>query len=59
MRDFLAPEDRRAIEAEIEAFPPLAPFDLAAEEFDRTTGLVLLDGRQRVIRFPNECMLWK
>ena len=41
---FLSPEDRRHIEAEVAAFLPRAPLDLALDETDRAIGFMLLDG---------------
>jgi putative acetyltransferase len=41
---FLSPEDRRHIEAEVAAFLPRAPLDLALDETGRAIGLMLLDG---------------
>jgi putative acetyltransferase len=42
--DFLTPEDRRAIDAEVSSFLNDAPLDLAVDEADRATGFMLLDG---------------
>jgi putative acetyltransferase len=42
--DFLSPQDRRAIDAEVVAFLPGAPLDLAVDENNRVTGFMLLDG---------------
>ncbi len=42
--DFLTPEDRRAIEAEVSAFLPEAPLDIAVDDSDRPVGFMLLDG---------------
>lgn len=42
--DFLTPEDRCAIEAEVVAFLPHAPLDLVVDEFNRAIGFMLLDG---------------
>jgi putative acetyltransferase len=42
--DFLSPADRRDIEAEVVAFLPGAPLDLAVDETDRAIGFLLLDG---------------
>jgi len=41
---FLSPKDRRDIEAEVAAFLPDAPLDLAVDETDRAIGFMLLDG---------------
>lgn len=41
---FLAPADRRAIDAEVAAFLPEAPLDLAVDETGRAIGFMLLDG---------------
>jgi len=41
---FLSNDDRRAIEAEVVAFLPGAPLDLAVDEHDRPVGFMLLDG---------------
>ena len=41
---FLKPEDRRDIEAEVLAFLPGAPLDLAVDETDRAIGFMLLVG---------------
>jgi putative acetyltransferase len=42
--DFLSPEDRHDIEAEVAAFLPSAPLDLAVDETDKAMGFMLLDG---------------
>jgi putative acetyltransferase len=42
--DFLSPEDRLDIEAEVAALLPSAPLDLAVDETDRAIGFLLLDG---------------
>jgi putative acetyltransferase len=42
--DFLAPEDRTAIEAEVRGFLPSAPLWLAVDADDRAIGFMLLDG---------------
>ncbi|WP_321805457.1 acetyltransferase [Burkholderia sp. BCC1993] len=41
---FLSDDDRRAIEAEVVAFLPGAPLDLAVDESDRPVAFMLLDG---------------
>lgn len=41
---FLTPQDRRDIEAEVAAFLPGAPLDLAVDESNRAIGFMLLDG---------------
>lgn len=41
---FLRTEDRSDIEAEVAAFLPRAPLDLAVDENDRAIGFMLLDG---------------
>lgn len=41
--DFLAANDRQAIEAEVRAFLPAAPLWLAVDENDRAVGFMLLD----------------
>lgn len=43
---FLTPEDRRAIEAEVAAFLPQAPLDLAVDAADRAIAFMLLDGNR-------------
>lgn len=42
--DFLTPEDRAAIEAEVRSFLPAAPLWLAVDADDRAIGFMLLDG---------------
>jgi putative acetyltransferase len=42
--DFLAPDDRRAIDAEVSSLLNDAPLDLAVDEADRAIGFMLLDG---------------
>ncbi|WP_322788825.1 acetyltransferase [Sphingobium cloacae] len=42
--DFLKPEDRDAIEAELSGFLPIAPLWLATDIEDRPLGFMLLDG---------------
>ncbi|MGH6634079.1 acetyltransferase [Sphingopyxis sp.] len=42
--DFLAAEDRAAIEAEVQSFLPAAPLWLAVDADDRPIGFMLLDG---------------
>jgi putative acetyltransferase len=42
--DFLSPEDRRDIEAEVGASLPSARLDLAVDETDRAVGFMLLNG---------------
>ncbi len=42
--DFLTPEDRTAIEAEVRSFLPAAPLWLAVDAGDRPIGFMLLDG---------------
>ncbi|MGS0892353.1 acetyltransferase [Burkholderia stagnalis] len=41
---FLSGDDRRAIEAEVVAFLPGAPLDLAVDDIGRPIGFMLLDG---------------
>ncbi|SAI74518.1 acetyltransferase [Bordetella ansorpii] len=43
---FLAPEDRQAIEAEVAAFLPRAPLELAVDAADRAIAFMLLDGNR-------------
>jgi len=49
--DFLAPGDRRAIEAEVAAFLPQAALDLAVDATDRPLGLMLLEGKHLAALF--------
>jgi putative acetyltransferase len=42
--DFLLPEDRQAIEAEVAVFLPQAPLRLAIDDTGRPVGFMLLDG---------------
>lgn len=42
--DFLTPEDRIAIEAEVRSFLPSAPLWLAVDPDDQAIGFMLLDG---------------
>jgi putative acetyltransferase len=42
--DFLTPQDRAAIGAEVEAFLPAAPLVLAVDADDRPLGFMLVDG---------------
>lgn len=42
--DFLTPQDRAAIGAEVEGFLPAAPLVLAVDADDRPLGLMLVDG---------------
>ncbi|PVM83786.1 acetyltransferase [Caulobacter endophyticus] len=42
--DFLSPEDRAAIEAEVQGFLPTAPLWLAVDENDVAAAFMLLDG---------------
>ncbi|PLR28260.1 acetyltransferase [Caulobacter zeae] len=42
--DFLSPEDRIAIEAEVQAFLPTAPMWVAVDEADVAVAFMLLDG---------------
>lgn len=42
--DFLTPEDRAAIEAEVRGFLPAAPLWLAVDENDHPIAFMLLDG---------------
>ncbi|WP_327753411.1 acetyltransferase [Sphingobium sp. SJ10-10] len=42
--DFLTPDDRSAIEAEVAAFLPLAPAWLATDTDDLAIGFMLIDG---------------
>ena len=42
--DFLTPEDRQAIDAEVCSFLPVTPLDLVVDEADRAIGFMLLDG---------------
>jgi len=42
--DFLTPQDRAAIGAEVAAFLPSAPLLLAVDEDDRAVGFLLMDG---------------
>lgn len=42
--DFLTPDDRIAIEAEVRSFLPFAPLWLAVDAKDRPIGFMLLDG---------------
>lgn len=42
--DFLAPNDRRDIEAEVAVFLPIAALDLAVDETDRAMGFMQLVG---------------
>jgi putative acetyltransferase len=53
--DFLSPADRRDIEAEVVAFLPRAPLDLAVDETDRAIGFMLLHGNRMEALFvdPN------
>lgn len=41
--DFLTPEDRAAIGAEVEGFLPYAPMTLAVDDRDRPLGFMLID----------------
>lgn len=41
--DFLSPEDRAAIGAEVEGFLPYAPMTLAVDDRDRPLGFMLID----------------
>jgi putative acetyltransferase len=43
---FLTPEDRRAIDAEVAAFLPGAPLDLAVDDTGRVIAFMLLEGNR-------------